>query len=126
MQVKLLNISGHSVDLFYVLLLHTGKYEFLPELYDVLGKELTLRVMDIFAGTSVKFPNQKVLARLAAEVEIYVRVGSAQESQRASVIHSLAEKLALSEDHVREVYNKTRHLLEEELGVSLRERRLRS
>jgi len=124
--MRILDINGYAADVFYVLLLCSGQYDFLPELYEVLGKDLTLRVLDIFAGNKIKFPPVRELHRLAAEVHIYIRVKNATSKNRAQVIHDLSREYHLSTENVRLVYEKTKKLIEGELGMQvLHERRRR-
>lgn len=129
--MKVLDVAGHDADIFYVLLLCSGQYDFLPELYDVLGREKTVQLLDIFAGTTVKFPPEKELERLAAEVRIFIRIKQAGEKQRLNVIKDLADQYGLTEEVVKQVYDKTASMIEDKLGMevligSLKQRRYRS
>lgn len=129
--MKVLDVTGNAADVFYVLLLYSGQYDFLPELYDVLGREKTVQLLDIFAGATVKFPPEKELERLAAEVRIYLRLKQASEKQRIAVIKDLADEYGLVEEVVKQVYDKTAAVIEDKLGMevllgSLKQRRYRS
>lgn len=117
--MQILDIQGYSADVFYVLLLYSGKYEFLPELYDVLGKDLALRVLDIFAGTRIKFPPLKEIRRLGAEVHIYLRIKNAQDQQRSQVVKDLSDEYGLSTENVRDTFERTRAIIEGDLGMKV-------
>jgi hypothetical protein len=115
--MKILDISGHDADVFYVLLMYSGQYDFLPELYEVLGSEKMAQVLDIFAGTTISFPREKELERIAAEVSIYLRIRQAYKSKRPEVIEDLADTYCTTEDNIRVIYDKTSAVLEDKLGM---------
>jgi hypothetical protein len=117
--MRVLDVTGHAADVFYILLMYSGQYDFLPELYEVLGKEKMVQLLDIFAGVTVKFPSEKVLERLAAEVSIYLRIKQASEKMRPEVIKDLATHHMLAEDVVRDIYTKTASVIEDQLGMGV-------
>lgn len=117
--MKILDVTGNAADIFYVLLMYSGQYDFLPELYEVLGKEKMIQVLDIFAGTTIKFPQDKELERIAAEVSIYMRVRRAPKGARPEVIKDLADVYQTTEDTIRVIYDKTVTIIEDKLGMEI-------
>ena len=115
----MLDVTGHSAGVFYVLLMYSGQYDFLPELYEVLGQDQTIQLLDIFAGVTIKFPAEKVLERLAAEVTIYLRIKQASSRKRPEVIKDLADQYLLDEDIIRTIYDKTSAIIEDKLGMEV-------
>ena len=127
--IRVLDVNGYAADVFYVLLLYSGQYEFLPELFDVLGRERTMQILEVFAGTTIKFPSIRRLKRLAAEVRIYLRVKNSSKNprHRAVVIHDLADEYQMTEESIRTIYERTSKLIEGDLGMEvLRAKRRRS
>lgn len=98
------NFSGRDSDVLYILMLLSGKYNFLPELYDVLGYEMTLKVLDIFAGTEIKFPSEKEFARLARDVSVYSRLSSVTPSMKESVVNQISLEYNISVSSVNDIY----------------------
>lgn len=115
--MKVLDFNGYALDVFYVMLLYSGKYEFLPELYDVLGKEKTLQLMDIFSGTSVKFPSTQEIKSISTEVAIYVRLKRANTSTRRKnmLIDELSSEYSIHPDTVRNIYDRVSKVVEDDL-----------
>jgi len=121
--MRVLDVTGHAADIFYVLLLYSGEYNFLPELYEILGQEKTVQLLDIFAGTEIRFPPSKELHRLAAEVQLYLRIKNAKSPKmRALVIHDLADQNQVTEDAIRGIYEKTKKVIEGKLGMEVLDR----
>ena len=104
------------MEVFYVLLVSSNKYTFLPEIYDIFGRETTIKFLELFAGCAIKVPRMEKLEKLARDTAIYVRIEQASPSQQAQLIHTLADEYDLTEDRVRRVYAATKVFLEDELG----------
>ena len=118
-QAVLSSLSGRQVEAFYALLLSTGNYTFLPELYDVFGRETTIKFLEVFAGCRLSVPRVEQLEKLARDVAIYIRIDKASSDQQPIIIHTLAEEYELDETRVRAIYAKTKVKLEVELGLQI-------
>lgn len=118
-KVVLSHLSGRQVEIFYALLVSSGKYSFLPELYDIFGRDATMEFLEIFAGCKLKVPKVERLEELARAVAIYVRIDSAPSAQHASIVDTLAEEYELSKDRVRRIYANTKVKLEDEFGLKV-------
>lgn len=117
-EAVLSHLSGRQVEVFYALLISSGRYTFLPELYDIFGREATIRFLEIFAGCRIKVPSVERLENLARSTAIYVRLRQAgNEKRQAMITQILAEEYDLTEDRIRTIYQKTKKNLEETLGV---------
>ena len=111
------HLSGRQVEAFYVLLVSSGSYTFLPELYDIFGRDATIKFLEVFQGCRLSVPKAEKLEKLAREVGIYTRVERAPTSKsRAVVIQRLAEEYELTEDRVRSIYARIKVKIEDELG----------
>lgn len=115
-ETVLTSLSGRQVDVFYLLLVTSGQYTFLPEIYDIFGKEATIKFLEVFAGCRLQIPSVSKLEVLARDTSIYVRIESATAAQRASVIHALADQYDLVEDRIRDIYAETKSKIENDLG----------
>lgn len=107
------------MEVFYALLVSSGKYTFLPELYDIFGREATIQFLEVFAGCRIRVPKLDKLEALARATAIYVRIRQARPRQRPAIIQILAEEYDLTEDRVRSIYHNISESLEQELGFKL-------
>ena len=55
------HLNGRQVEAFYVLLVSSGDYTFLPELYDIFGRDTTIKFLDVFAGCKIEVPKVEKL-----------------------------------------------------------------
>jgi len=124
MKVKsvLKDLRGREVDAFYMLLVSSGKYTFLPELHDIFGKEATIKFLDVFAGCTVKVPKVETIEKLARDAEIYIRIEQAPYSQQASIISELSLANDITHDRVRTIYARIKVKLEEFYGFKVTKR----
>lgn len=106
-----------AMQVVYILLLLTDKYNFLPELLDVVGREKMMELLQLFAGITIKFPTIQEIERYSKEVTIFFRVHRSTKEQRASVVKDLADYYLVTEDAINLVYNKVKHLVEEDLYI---------
>ena len=113
------DLSGRQVDAFYVLLVTSGNYTFLPELYDIFGRDATLKFLEVFAGCSLSVPKVEKLEKLARNAAIYLRIEQASLKQQPSIVESLSEEYNLTESQVRRVFAKTKVKLEDEYGFKV-------
>ena len=93
-----------SIDMFYIALLRGAEKTLLPELYEVLGKDALLDVIDRFAGVTVTFPSKDVLRKAVEDTMMYLDHRSGQ------FIESLAQKYERSYDDVKETLSAMRSL----------------
>lgn len=122
-EALLSHLSGRQVEAFYVLLVSSGRYTFLPELYEVFGRESTLKFLELFEGCSVRVPKLKRLERLAQQATVYVRIERATRGARPQIIHALSREYGISEDRIRTIHKRTKRKLEHELGFKAIKRR---
>lgn len=97
-----------------------GSYTFLPELYDIFGREATIKFLDVFAGCKLRVPRLEKLEVLARDTSIYMRIENVSDRQKPAVIKSLAEEYESSEDRIRSYYASTKVKLEQEYGFKVR------
>lgn len=117
------HLSGRQVEAFYVLLVSSGKFTVLPELYDIFGREMTLKFLDTFAGCSIKVPSPERLKDLALKVEVYVRLSRVPEAQRESVAEEIAEREDCKVAYILSLFEKTKSKMEDELHFNVISRR---
>lgn len=75
------------MDLFYaVFMFKTGnKFNYLPELCDVIGKKETFKLLDIFAGCTIVFPSMKEVSVVVKNLDIYLQVKNIKKSNKCSM-----------------------------------------
>ena len=115
--MKLLDANGDNVRLVYLLLLADKKNTFLPDLYDLLGEDRTLEMMEVFAGQTIEFPSVARIEELTRDVEIFVRIQSAPKKKRSSVIRDLADTKDLRISQVRRLHSRMSNFFENKLGM---------
>ena len=108
-----------ETHIIYILLLRSGKYTFLPELLDVVGREKMVELLQLFAGMQFKFPATSEIEKYAKEVTIFFRVHRAMPKQRASVVKDLADEYFVDEDTINLAYRKIAHLIKQDLQLKL-------
>jgi hypothetical protein len=113
---RLTQLEAHIVS---IMLLRSGKYSFLPELLDVVGREQMLSLLQMFAGLQIQFPSTSELERYAKEVSIFFRVHRAKPAQRSAIVKDLADVYLVDEDTVNAIYQKIRKLVEQDLQLRL-------
>lgn len=106
------------MEAFYVLLVRSGNYTFLPELYDIFGREATIDFLEIFAGCKLAVPKVEKLEKLAKEAVIYIRIEQSPRRRRFAVVKSLAEEYNTTEDRINKIYLKAKDKFDE-LGFSV-------
>lgn len=72
-------LSDKHLSALRVSLLMTGKFGFLPELMDLIGKENFLKVFNVFAGTTVRFPTPEEMVLAVRDVDIWVQLEGRRE-----------------------------------------------
>jgi len=117
--MKLFNSEGYNTDVFYILLLYSGKYSFLPDLHEVVGREKMSDLLSIFAGTTIKFPSEDDLRKTAFQVQTYVRIKSSPTSQKTSVIRDIADENMITVDTVENTFIRASRIIEDDLGVKI-------
>lgn len=66
----------------------------LPELFEIIGEEETLKLIQIFGGMSIKIPSYKKILDLKRNIEIYETLAYASSS---SSVKLLAQKYNITE-----------------------------
>ena len=75
----------------------------LPELYDLLGEEETLKVALVFGGMKIAIPSMKEINDLKRNIDIFL---SFSYSQSHETLRFLADKYDVTEVWIRAVYKK--------------------
>lgn len=116
----MLDVNADHADLLYVLLLYSGKYTFLPDLYECLGREKMIEVMDIFAGSSISFPSAATLKKYARELSIYLRLKNVGPQRKKDMTKDLADEYMLDEQTIQDSYRKVEKIVEGDLGINVK------
>jgi hypothetical protein len=105
-----------SVKAVYLLLIQYDKYSFLPELYDIIGEAAMTKLLERFAGQSIKFPSEAELLDIVRKLKIYSRLYKVQPGRRRPVIEELASDLDMTPESVQVSFTKTKKELEDRLN----------
>jgi hypothetical protein len=109
-------VSNRAVDLFKVSLLESFENTHLPELYDALGKDAFLKLLDVFenstffacphCGQSLKFPTLDKIQAVLLDVAAYCRLLDAPKGTKSGIIRELARQYGTSLGRVRSSFNR--------------------
>jgi hypothetical protein len=75
----------------------------LPELYDLLGEEETLKLVLVFGGMKIAIPSTKEINDLKRNIDVFL---SLSYSQGRETLTFLADKYDVTEVWIRAVYKK--------------------
>jgi len=117
--MKLVDLNGYQTDLFYIILLYSGKYSYLPDLYDSVGKDTAIKLLDTFAGSTIEFPSITDIKKYTTEVEVYFRIQKVSKRRRPSLIKDLSLEFQTTEDTIRNIYERAAKIIEGDLGIEL-------
>ncbi len=105
------------VELLQVILMEEFGDTHLPELYEVLGKEKFLKVLDIFqdaemipcqeCGCAVKWPARSALEGILLDLIIYFRVRKAPLGSKSGIMREIASDSNMTPTQVRSSYLRT-------------------
>lgn len=106
------NKTKRYVDTLYLLLIHNDEYSFLPELYEVFGKEHLIRFLQLFAGSTVKVPSESILTRNVRDVSIYIRLDQCKTGEsRGLETAELMTELGISDSEIAKIYRNMKSLV---------------
>lgn len=107
-------ISNRAVDLFKMALLERFENTHLPELYDVLGKDSFLKLIDVFenstffncpsCGDPLKFPSVSDIVEMLRDIAIYLRLHNYKKRPASAEIRVIATEYGMTEGQVRSVF----------------------
>src|SRR5262245_55180577 len=116
-QIKILDkLTKRYLDALYVVLLRSSDQSLLPELYDIFGKELLIKFLDVFAGMQFRVPSREILERAVRDVDIYIRMSDVRNSE---VLEDLSTRHNISKDDVTRIFNDTKTYCEDVLHLKI-------
>lgn len=83
----------------------------IPDFFNTFGKEVTEKLLTIYAGTTIRVPSTKDQDAALRKISIYETLrgaGSASESRRLA--EALSKQHKMSRRHVRNIYRTMRKL----------------
>ena len=102
------NSIGKHIDALQIAMIRAGRETLLPEIYEIFGKEATIKFLDIFAGTTVKVPTKKVLENAIRDTFIYLALQKSDKSngkiKRRDVVDDLADRYSIEREKVNDIY----------------------
>jgi hypothetical protein len=106
--------------LLYILLLRSGQYNFLPDLFDAIDEntEVMTRLLDSFAGTTITFPSTEKIEQYAKEITVYARMKFCKPPDRWSLAEQLAREYTTSGERILQIRDRIGRVLDE-AGIRL-------
>lgn len=106
-------------DVLAITIMIDQKYTFLPEIYEVFGKEKMLKFMSIFGGTTVQVPTEDDLVQTIRDVQLYIDVVNRKNGRPP--FSQIADKYEMTKPFALQVFNRIRKKVEGFEGVELDE-----
>jgi hypothetical protein len=110
--------------ILYLLLLRSGKYSFLPDLFDAIGEDndMMVRLLSMFAGQRITFPTVNLIAAYTRDIRIYYRLTGLTGRGLAAAIEELSAEYSIDEWSIRHKFRKMRGIAED-AGIQITSRR---
>lgn len=101
-------------DKTYLLTLLYDEFSFIPEIYDIFGKEGLLKFISVFSGESFDVPTRETLEYLARGVRIYVETERVKETSqyREQLYRDISREFGWSRQKIFEVYREFKDKIE--------------
>jgi Mor family transcriptional regulator len=99
---------GRHVDVFYLALMEAAGDTLLPELYDIFGKEVTIKFLERFEGTQITVPSGDILKAAARKAAIYAALVDADDKDAKA--SELAREHNMRPAQVLDVYTKAQEM----------------
>lgn len=114
--MKPIDCNGDYVGVLHLLLLQSGKYSFVPELHNIVGDDLMIKILEIFGGVTMKFPSDDEISMIARDIDVYRRLEKVPDGKKASPIADLASTYDTCDENVIAIYNRVHKNLSK-LGI---------
>ena len=88
-------------DVLELVIIYEGGKTLLPELYNVFGKELFIKFLDIFSGCEFKVPTLLEFERWVRDVDVYLNLLRSRNN-----LKSMGTKYGLGSEMIYYIYNK--------------------
>jgi len=92
------------LDIVTVLLLDRADDTHLPELYDVFGREVLSKFLELFAGMTIRIPTREEIETSVRNVSIFLQVYRTAKGSKARVMYDIARHYGMVTDEVRRIY----------------------
>ena len=115
--MKILDANDDFVRLLFAFLLLSDKCSYLPEIYEIFGYENTIKLLETFAGITVKFPTVEELTQLAVDIKIYIRLKKVPLGSREMIIGELSDEYNLNSGAIKMRYIRFSKEIEDNLGL---------
>lgn len=112
--------SGYNSDIFCMMLYCYKKHSLLLELKDLVGNDLMKKIMDHFAGATLKFPTERELQKIAFSITVYMRLKNLEGNKRRSVAKDLGIEYGMTRQQIEAIFKKTSAVVERHSGMEVR------
>lgn len=100
----------------YWILLRSGKYDFLPELFEILDEDVDKmsKVLTMFSGVTISFPTLDTLEKYNTEIKIYARMRSIRRRDGSFIgIGGLESEFDMDRAEIHRIYKRVGGFLNE-------------
>lgn len=96
------------IDAIKAVLILQSNFDLLPEVYDIFGKEGTIKFLNIFAGRVIRIPTREEIDTAIRDVMLWVAV-----SKNGSVdsIRALSAKYGVTKNEVVRIHGRVKDLM---------------
>ena len=88
-------------------------------MYDVFGRDLTIKFLEVFAGSIIKVPSVKKLEDIGRNTTIYMKLARRKGQNRKMLIKQLSEEYDMEEATIAHIYEDVRKILEDDFGYQV-------
>lgn len=103
--------SGREIDAIELVLLCFFRLTLLPEIYEIFGKDITLKLFGKFGGQTITFPPRSELMRIRRDADIFIRL---QANDNPVIRKRIASEYDLSVARVTDIYYKVEKIVKEQ------------
>jgi hypothetical protein len=109
--------TNRRIDALYLALLRTTEHTLLPELYSVFGKDLLIKFLNIFGGTTIKIPAVHTIKRAVRDVEIYLTLRGLEGQDKQAAIRRIASEYEITDVAVYLAYQEVSRDVEQRFNI---------
>lgn len=107
-------VSGRFATVLRVVLDHACPRSHVLEMFDIFGKDVFVKFLDIFSGTLIKVPTKDKLEDCMRQVVVFLELKRTPASKRPTATRELAKKYGMTAGEVRTIFVNVGNLFSKE------------
>ena len=100
--------TNRHIDAIKAVLILQSNFDLLPELYEIFGKEDTLKFLSIFAGRVIRVPSKGEIDQSIRDVMIWVALS---KNGAPDNVRALAVKYGVTKNEVIRIHGRVKELM---------------